>query len=151
VGRPGPDPVVRVGQRHRQRHAGRHVRAERLRDPGHFALGARILHGRCYFGDFGTSVTLDIGLFGTDGSGYISADNTTNADDEDWLGAAIDVATAAGAADFANTAALHMGYVTEKEVYLRAKFEGATPSTPPASSMDTSFMSPTKEGTHVHA
>lgn len=94
---------------------------------GILPAGARILHGRVYFGDFGTSVTADIGLFATDGTGYITTDGSTTADDEDWLGAAIDVATAAGASDFANTAALHMGYVLEKECYLRAKFEGGNP------------------------
>lgn len=76
-------------------------------------VGARIYHGRVDFTDFGTSVTMDIG------------DGTT----ENKYASAIDVATAAGQADFANTHALY-GLGRERlsaEITLTAKFEAANP------------------------
>lgn len=76
--------------------------------------GARIYHGRIDFTDFGTSVTLDIG------------DGTT----ENKYASAVDVATAAGNADFANTYALY-GLGREKlsaGITLTAKLEGANPA-----------------------
>lgn len=82
-------------------------------------VGARVLRGRVDFSDFGTSVTLDIG------------DEIT----ENKFLSAADVATAAGQADFANTAALGMGAVLAKPTSpkyagfntLQAKFEAANP------------------------
>lgn len=76
-------------------------------------VGARILGGRVDFTDFGTSVTLDIGD-GTTENKYLSA---------------LDVATAAGQADFANTWALY-GLGRERlatAITLTAKFEAANP------------------------
>lgn len=75
--------------------------------------GARILRGYIDFTDFGASVTLDIG------------DGTT----ENKYASAIDVATAAGQGNFANTWALY-GYGREalaSDIYLTAKLEGANP------------------------
>lgn len=75
--------------------------------------GARIYHGRVDFTDFGTSVTMDIGD-GTTENKYLSA---------------LDVATAAGQADFANTHALY-GLGRERlsaGITLTAKLEGANP------------------------
>lgn len=75
--------------------------------------GARIYHGRIDFTDFGTSVTLDIGD-GTTENKYISA---------------LDVATAAGQSDFANTYARY-GLGRERlstGITLTAKFEAANP------------------------
>lgn len=75
--------------------------------------GARIYHGRVGFTDFGTSVTMDIG------------DGTT----ENKYASAIDVATAAGQSDFANTNALY-GLGRERlsaGITLTAKFEAANP------------------------
>lgn len=75
--------------------------------------GARIYSGRIDFTDFGASVTLDIG------------DGTT----ENKYASAIDVATAAGQADFANTWALY-GLGRERVTAgftLTAKFEAANP------------------------
>ncbi len=77
-------------------------------------VGARILHGRLDFTDFGTSVTLDIGD-GTTENKYLSG---------------LDVATAAGNADFANTYALY-GLGRERlstAITLTAKFEAANPA-----------------------
>lgn len=77
-------------------------------------VGARIMHGRVDFTDFGTSITLDIG------------DGTT----EDKYLAALDIATAAGQADFANTYARY-GLGRERlstAITLTAKFEGGNPS-----------------------
>lgn len=75
--------------------------------------GARIYHGRVDFTDFGSSVTLDIGD-GTTENKYLSA---------------LDVATAAGQSDFANT---HARYGLGRErltsgITLTAKFEAANP------------------------
>lgn len=75
--------------------------------------GARIYSGRVDFTDFGTSVTMDIG------------DGTT----ENKYASAIDVATAAGQSDFANTWALY-GLGRERVTAgftLTAKFEAANP------------------------
>lgn len=75
--------------------------------------GARIYSGRIDFGDFGASITLDIGD-GTTENKYLSA---------------LDVATAAGQADFANTYALY-GLGRERltaGITLTAKFEGGNP------------------------
>lgn len=75
--------------------------------------GARIQYGRIDFTDFGTSVTLDIG------------DGTT----ENKYASAVDIATAAGQADFANTWALY-GLGREQlsaNITLTAKFEAANP------------------------
>ncbi len=75
--------------------------------------GARIYSGRIDFTDFGSSVTLDIGD-GTTENKYLSA---------------LDVATAAGQADFANTHALY-GLGRERltaGITLTAKLEGANP------------------------
>lgn len=75
--------------------------------------GARIYSGRIDFTDFGSSVTLDIGD-GTTENKYLSA---------------LDVATAAGQADFANTHALY-GLGRERltaGITLTAKFEAANP------------------------
>lgn len=76
-------------------------------------VGARIMHGRVDFTDFGTSVTLDIGD-GTTENKYLSA---------------ADVATAAGLSDFANTYARY-GLGRERlstAITLTAKFEAANP------------------------
>lgn len=76
-------------------------------------VGARIFHGRIDFTDFGTGVTLDIGD-GTTENKYLSA---------------LDVATAAGQSDFANTHAL-FGLGRERlstAITLTAKFEAANP------------------------
>ena len=75
--------------------------------------GARIYSGRVDFTDFGTSVIMDIG------------DGTT----ENKYASAIDVATAAGQSDFANTHALY-GLGRERltaGITLTAKFEAANP------------------------
>lgn len=75
--------------------------------------GARVYHGRVDFTDFGSSVTMDIG---------------TSTDEDHWA-AAIDVATAAGQADFANTHALY-GLGREAltaATMVIAKFEAANP------------------------
>lgn len=77
-------------------------------------VGARILTGRLDFTDFGTSVTLDIGD-GTTENKYLSA---------------LDIATAAGNSDFANTYALY-GLGRERlstAITLTAKLEGANPA-----------------------
>lgn len=76
--------------------------------------GAMVIAGRVDFTDFGTSVTMDIG---------------TSADEDHWA-AAIDVATAAGQSDFANTVALN-GLMTERlsaETSVYLKFEAANPA-----------------------
>ncbi|MGD9724406.1 MAG: hypothetical protein AB7U76_24470 [Pirellulales bacterium] len=76
-------------------------------------VGARIMHGRIDFTDLGAGVTLDIG------------DGTT----EDKYLAALDVATAAGQSDFANTWALY-GLGRERlstAITLTAQLEAANP------------------------
>lgn len=76
-------------------------------------VGARILNGRIDFTDFGTSVTLDIGD-GTTENKYLSA---------------LDVATAAGQSNFADTWALY-GLGRERlatAIVLTAKLEAADP------------------------
>jgi len=82
---------------------------------------ARIIGDSIRFSAYGAGVTLDLGLAGADGSGYISADNSTTADDEDLFLDGIDVSSA-GADTFAR---LYEGdanaqYQTEKEVVLIA-------------------------------
>lgn len=80
--------------------------------------GSSVLHGRVAFTDFGSSVTMDIGT-AVDGVAV----------DEDHWAAAIDVATAAGQSDFANTLALYgLGSeVLTAETEVWAKFEAANP------------------------
>jgi hypothetical protein len=87
--------------------------------------GARIIGGSIKHGAFGASTTLDIGLRGLDGSGYINAAGTV-ADDPDALATNLDVATA-GVKDLLEEPAYY-GYVTEKEVEIYALFEGANPA-----------------------
>lgn len=76
-------------------------------------VGARILGGRVDFTDFGSTVTLSIG------------DGTTAGK----YGSSIDITTAAGQADFANTWALY-GLGRERlstAIVLTASFLGANP------------------------
>ena len=79
--------------------------------------GARVLRIFTAFEDMGGSAAVDVGLFGNDGSGYISADNSTTADDDDLFAAALDISSA-GEATIADTIAQNYGYELEKECAL---------------------------------
>jgi len=85
--------------------------------------GARILGGEFVTDGLGTGAQVDVGLAGFDGSGYIDAAGTV-ADDDDLLGAALDVA-AAGNDQFAKTIAQNYGYLTEKPVWVVLTVENA--------------------------
>lgn len=87
--------------------------------------GARLIDGWYKFGAFGGSVTLDLGLFAADGSGYLDVAGTV-ADDPDAIATNVSIATAGAAALFEELA--YRGYETEKEVELRGLFEGANPA-----------------------
>ena len=97
-------------------------------DDNHIALcrlpnGARIMGGVFKTSDMGaSSEAVDIGLRGLDGSGYISADDSTDADDDDKFlaaGAVDDISNLA----FAHTVALGYGYELEKDCHLVATVE----------------------------
>ncbi len=84
--------------------------------------GARLIDIRFKFGAMGTSAKMHLGLFGADDSGYISADNSTLADDDDKLMSAVDVA-AAGVGTWSVdvvTVTLAPLYELEKQCYLVA-------------------------------
>jgi hypothetical protein len=84
---------------------------------------ARILGGEVVCDGCGTGAEVDVGLAAFDGSGYIDSAGTV-ADDDDFLGAALDIA-AAGRDTFAKTIAQNYGYVTEKELWLVLTVENA--------------------------
>jgi hypothetical protein len=88
--------------------------------------GARLTGGKIKHGAFGSSVTLDIGLRGLDGSGYITTSLSGTADDPDAVATNLDVA-AAGVKDLFEEPA-YLFYETEKELELYALFEGANPA-----------------------
>jgi len=73
---------------------------------------ARVVAGRIDFDDYGTAITLDIGYSGAENR-YLSA---------------LDIATAAGQANFADTTARNMGDLLTAEKVIQAKFEGGDPS-----------------------
>lgn len=73
--------------------------------------GARIIGGRLDHGAYGASVTLDIGISGSENK-YLSAADISSA----------------GQKDIANTLALNLGSVTTAEESVQAKFEAANPS-----------------------
>lgn len=79
--------------------------------------GARILRIFLAWEAMGGTADLDVGLMGNDGSGYISADNSTTADDDDMFAAALDI-DGAGEDTVAATIAENYGYETEKECLL---------------------------------
>lgn len=85
--------------------------------------GARLLGGEFLTDGLGTGAQVDIGLAGFDGSGYYDLAGTL-ADDDDLLGAAIDVA-AAGRDEFNNTVALSFGLVLDKACWLVLTVENA--------------------------
>lgn len=85
--------------------------------------GARILGGEFICDGAGTGAQVDIGLAGFDGSGYIDKALTVE-DDDDLLGAAIDIA-AAGRDTFAGTIAQNYGYVLDKPCWLVLTVENA--------------------------
>lgn len=85
--------------------------------------GYRVLEGKYGFEAMGANVTADIGLIAADGSGYLSADGSTTADDIDWLVNGDDVSSA-GTGTFVNTFVGSPGakLVSEKDYYLAVKF-----------------------------
>lgn len=85
--------------------------------------GYRIIEGVYGFEAMGANVTADIGLIAADGSGYLSADGTTTADDIDWLVDGDDVSSA-GVGSFVNTFVGSPGakLVAEKDYFLSVKF-----------------------------
>ena len=80
--------------------------------------GARIIEGKIKGEAMGNSSTVDIGLMGADGSGFINADGDV-ADDVDFFLDGGDV-NAAFNLDFAATIALNYGYELEKNCILLA-------------------------------
>lgn len=62
------------------------------------------------------SATLAVGLMGADGSGYITADNSTTADTVNGLKTA--AAQGTTLVTFGTTVALYWGYTLEKDCYL---------------------------------
>lgn len=85
--------------------------------------GARILGGSFKTDGCGAGAQVDIGVAAVDGSGYIDTAETVS-DDDDFFGAAVDIA-AAGADAFASTIAQNYGYKTEKELWLVLTVENA--------------------------
>jgi len=83
--------------------------------------GARVLEVFLAFEAMGGSSVLDLGLAGTDGSGFIDEADTV-ADDDDLFAAALSVVSA-GEAVVADTIAQNYAYETDKEVYLVATVE----------------------------
>lgn len=98
--------------------------------------GYRVHGGKVFFEAMGTDQQADIGLKGDDGSGYISADDSTTADDPDFFTTApLDVA-AAGEAEFGVLQEDNPGYATEKDVVLTATLIDSTSSDPWAADKD---------------
>lgn len=85
--------------------------------------GARLLGGEICCDGAGTGAQVDVGLAGFDGSGYYDKAGTL-ADDDDLLGAAIDIA-AAGRDEFNNTIATNFGLVLDKPCWLVLTVENA--------------------------
>lgn len=80
-------------------------------------VGATIVGGNIWAsGTLDNSATLAVGLMGADGSGYITADNTTTADSTTFLKAA--AAQGTTLVPFAATKALGWNYTLEKDCYL---------------------------------
>ncbi len=92
-------------------------------------IGARMWGGVIASPDLGTTFTIDIGLAGADGSGYIDADNSVADDPNFFTTAALDPGAGAGAFDFGKLAVDNPGYETEKatDLYLKIVTTG-TPS-----------------------
>lgn len=67
-------------------------------------------------GTLANSAQISVGLMGADGSGYITADNSTTADGVALLKAAATQGTTL--VTFGTTAALYWGYTLEKDCYL---------------------------------
>lgn len=89
--------------------------------------GMRFLGGYIVNQDFGASETFDLGLVAVDGSGFISADGSTTADDPDFFtGTALDINSTAKK-EFGVTIANNFDYELEKDCYLRGTFLGASP------------------------
>lgn len=90
---------------------------------------ARLVGGQIKHGAFGASVTLDLGLRGLDNSGTITIKATGDggtADDPDAIATDLDIAAAGQKALFEEPA--YLFYLTEKELELYCKFEGANPA-----------------------
>lgn len=81
--------------------------------------GARYVGGRIYSDGAVATADLDVGLIAADGSGTIDAAGSV-ADDIDFLGDAIDIATA-GAYDLLATEPAALGYLLEKECWVAGK------------------------------
>lgn len=79
--------------------------------------GARVIGGFMAFGDFGTAITVDIGTF----------DEDEVVIDVDHFADGVDVATAAGTANFANTEALNYGQELTATVRVGMTFLGGDP------------------------
>lgn len=89
---------------------------------GKLPKGARALRGRVAFSAHGAATTLDIGTYTADHANVLTVVT------ENKFLSALDV-SAAGVADFANTAALNMLAAAEtSEVVVAAKYEGANPT-----------------------
>lgn len=94
---------------------------ELCRIPAH----ARLLDGFVKHAAFGTSVVLDVGLKALNGDGYLDEADTV-ADDPDAIATDVNIAAAGSFSLFEETA--YRMYVTEKELVLTCKFEGANPA-----------------------
>lgn len=88
--------------------------------------GARLIGGKVRSGAFGASVTLDLGLKGADGSGYLDVAATSVADDPDAVATNVDISSAVVFELFEEPA--YRYYETEKELILTCLFEGANPA-----------------------
>jgi len=87
--------------------------------------GARLIAGEVKSGSFGASVTLDIGLKGYDGTGFLDV-NGLVPDDPDAIATNVDISSAVDFSLFEENA--FWLYETEKELILTALFEGANPA-----------------------
>lgn len=83
--------------------------------------GARLVGGIVKTTACGTNADLDVGLRGSDGDGTYDG---TNADDDDFLAAGLDV-DSISSNEFGNTIALNFGYVLLKECDLILTVETA--------------------------
>jgi len=85
--------------------------------------GTTLYTGAASFEDMGASATLDLGLAGVDGSGFIDKDNLVADDPDFFTPTPIDVA-AAGNADFLKDVVTVL-FKTEKPLYITGTLSGA--------------------------
>jgi hypothetical protein len=87
--------------------------------------GARIIGGEVKSNAFVATSTLNVGLIGADGNGFIDKAGTVADSSSNNMFAALLAVATAGTYDFGKTIALNYGYTTDKEVDLIGEFKTA--------------------------